>query len=211
MDIKGTAVKLLGTNSHPSPYNLTPFGSIACLNTNSLPTPPTCQSTPVLEASGAHVDIPQVPASTNECIPDILNVELHSYSDSNESLADFEAGNQESFLFRKNSSKQDRRHIGVSEDMMSDELMLTTAGEALSAPRAELAPETTTQHQQEPVVLGLVVILVVQVCELGPHLQELDLNSDPDSDLDFDLDFDLQDSVHLGYQGLGHLEHPSLI
>ena len=45
------------------------------------------------------------------------------------------------------------------------------------------------------------------VHELGPDLQELDLDSDPDSDLDFDL----QDSVHLGYQALGRLEHPSLI
>ena len=45
-------------------------------------------------------------------------------------------------------------------------------------------------------MLGLVVVLVVQVCELGPDLQGLDLDSDPG--LDFDLDFDLQDSVHLG-------------
>ena len=43
-------------------------------------------------------------------------------------------------------------------------------------------------------MLGPVVVLVVQVHELGPDLQGLDLDSDPDSDLDFDL----QDSVHLG-------------
>ena len=43
-------------------------------------------------------------------------------------------------------------------------------------------------------MLGLVVVLVVQVHELGPYLQELDLDSDPDSDLDFDL----QGSMHLG-------------
>ena len=43
-------------------------------------------------------------------------------------------------------------------------------------------------------MLGLVVVLVVQVPELGPDLQELYLDSDPNSDLDFDL----QDSVHLG-------------
>ena len=46
-------------------------------------------------------------------------------------------------------------------------------------------------------MLGLIVVLVVQVHELGPDLQGFDLDSDPDSDLDFDRDFDLQDSVHL--------------
>ena len=56
-------------------------------------------------------------------------------------------------------------------------------------------------------MLGPVVVLVVQVRELGPDLQELDLDSNPDSDLNFDL----QDSVHLGYWSLGHLDHPSSI
>ena len=49
------------------------------------------------------------------------------------------------------------------------------------------------QLQQGQVALGLVVVLVGWVPELGLDLQGLDLDSDPDSDLDSDL----QDYVHL--------------
>ena len=146
VEIEGKAVKLLRASSSPSPYNLTPFGSNACLNANSLPPPPAFQSTPVPDSSGVHLDIPQAPAFNVRHIPDILSVELDSYADSNESLADFEAGFQEAFSNSKSSSKQQdqAKLVGESGDMMSEELMESTAGEALSAPIAELAPETMT-------------------------------------------------------------------
>ena len=146
VDIEGKAVKLLRAGSSPSPYNVTPFGSSSCLNVNNLPPPPAFQSTPVPESTAVHLDIPQAHAPNTKHIPDILSVELDSYADSNESLADFEAGFQEAFSNSKSNSWQrdEVRESGSAGDMMGDELMESTAGEALSAPISELAPETMT-------------------------------------------------------------------